>query len=178
MKDILYENKKFRLRKPKHRDTNDLFNLTQDSEVMRYYGMGAMKDIKEAEGEIKWFMDLFDDNCGRWIIADKDTDTYIGDIGFFNYSRQHKRVEIGFKLNRDYWNRGIASDCLRVLLSIGFKEFKYNRIEALVDDRNIPCKMLLEKTGFSKEGLLREYEFEFGEYVNLVMYSFLKREYK
>lgn len=34
-----------------------------------------------------------------------------------------------------------------------------------------------EKTGFKLEGLMRDYEFEYGHYVDIEIYSILKREY-
>jgi len=35
----------------------------------------------------------------------------------------------------------------------------------------------LEKLNFQQEGILREHEFEKGQYVDLVIFSKLKREY-
>ncbi len=69
------------------------------------------------------------------------------------------------------------TECIKKTLEFGFSDRNYNRIEALVDKRNIGCKKTLENNGFKLEGLLREYEFENGNYVDLEMYSILKREY-
>ncbi len=68
--------------------------------------------------------------------------------------------------------------CMKVVLDFAFYELDYNRIEALVDVRNVACIKLLEKNYFKKEGVLREYEFEHGNYVDLEIHSVLKREHK
>ena len=175
----IYENNIIRLRDATLEDAGELLELTKDIDVMRYYGMNSYKDIKEAEDEINWFKGLLEENKGvRWVIADKDSDKYVGDIGVFNLDTNHNRIEIGFKLKKDYWNRGIMSECIKKVLEFGFVEKGYNRIEALVDTRNTACGRVLKNNGFKLDGVLREYEFEHGNYVDLEMYSILKREYK
>jgi len=37
--------------------------------------------------------------------------------------------------------------------------------------------MTLKKSGFTLEGTLREYEFENGQYIDLQLYSIIKREF-
>jgi len=59
---------------------------------------------------------------------------YIGDIGLFHYQEKHLRVEIGFKLGMDYWNRGIMSECIRQTLAYGFGIRKYNRIKGIIEN--------------------------------------------
>ena len=69
------------------------------------------------------------------------------------------------------------TDCIGELLKFSFCNKNYNRVQAMVIPQNTGCKKTLEKCGFKLEGLLREYEFEHGEYVDLQVYSILKREY-
>lgn len=175
----IYENNVFRLRRAYLQDAQALFDLNQQEEVMKYYGTAPYTKFEEAENEIKWFLSLEEEGVGvRWVIAERQSDQYIGDIGLFHYQEMHNRVEIGFKLNQHHWNRGIMSECIRQTLTYGFDVRKYNRIEALADVRNTGCHQALLKNGFLLEGLLREYEFEYGHYVDLHMYSKLKREYQ
>jgi ribosomal-protein-alanine N-acetyltransferase len=175
---IIYENNIIRLREARLDDSGELLSITNDEEVMKYYGMGPYINLEEAEEEINWFLGLNAEGKGaRWIIADKSSDKYVGDIGVFNFDETHNKVEIGFKLKKECWNKGIMSDCIKKTLEFAFMELKYNRVEALVDKRNIGCKKALEKSGFKLEGLLREYEFEHGQYVDLEMYSILYREF-
>ncbi|WP_291563923.1 MULTISPECIES: GNAT family N-acetyltransferase [unclassified Clostridium] len=174
----IFENNIIRLREANLEDAKELLSVTNDEEVIKYYGMDPYKNIREAEDEINWFISLLKEGKGaRWVIADKDTNKYIGDIGVFNFDKNHNRIEIGFKLKKEYWNKGIMTECIKKTLEFGFSDRNYNRIEALVDKRNIGCKKTLENNGFKLEGLLREYEFENGNYVDLEMYSILKREY-
>ena len=145
---------------------------------MRYYGMPAFKTQESAGREIRWFNRIFLREEGiRWAITTIDNDDYIGDIGFMNYSKQHRRAEIGFKLIRKYWRRGWMSAAIHAALQYGFNEMKLNRVEALVDSRNDPCLQLLRKAGFAREGVFREYEMDENGYADLAMLSILKSEY-
>ncbi|QDS34071.1 GNAT family N-acetyltransferase [Brevibacillus brevis] len=176
--EIIIENLFIRLRSASMQDANELFAVSTDEDVMKYYGIEPYKNIKEAEDEIKWFLSLTEEGQGvRWVIADLTTNQYVGDIGLFHYHSRHNRVEIGFKLKKEYWNKGIMTACINKALDYGFLNQNYNRIEALVDTRNLGCKRTLQKCGFLFEGVLRDYEFEREGYVDLEMYSILRNDY-
>ena len=50
------------------------------------------------------------------------------------------------------------------------------RIEALIEPPNLSSQRLVEKIGFVREGLLRNYEFTRGKFDDLYMYSLLKQD--
>lgn len=174
-----FEFDKYKLRKPKVSDVQDFINITNDKEVMKYYGSRGsfIKTINEAKKEIDWGIKQFSKNAGKWIITEKNKDQYIGDIGFFDFIENHKRVELGYKLYKEYWGKGIITNFVKILVNWGFAELGYNRIQALVDSRNEGSKIVLIRNQFKLEGTLREYEFEHGLFVDLEMYSLLKKNY-
>lgn len=169
-----------KLRKANSTDVEGFIEICSEKDTMRYYGTGGadLHTKEKALEQIDWCNSLFDNNSGRWIITMDNEDKYIGDIGFHNFDKDHSRAEIGFRLKKQYWGRGIVGACIRELLRYGFTELNYNRIEALVDIRNENSKKVLLKNNFVHEGTLREFEYENGEYVSLEVYSILKSEYK
>jgi ribosomal-protein-alanine N-acetyltransferase len=171
--------KDYKLRKAIMTDAAALYEITHDKAVMEYHGeSGAwLENIEAAEAELKWGLNLFADNAGRWIIVNKVDNVYIGDIGFFGFSPKHKKVELGYKLKKEYWGQGIISAFIGLLLDYGFTELGYNRIQAYVDPRNIGSQRVLLKNHFVKEGTLREYEFEDTAFVDLEIYSILKKDH-
>ncbi|MBF9017982.1 MULTISPECIES: GNAT family N-acetyltransferase [unclassified Oceanispirochaeta] len=175
---IGFEYLNYKLRKPQNKDAAKLISISNDNETMEFYGSSGsyIKTEEEALKEISWMTESFSDNAGRWIIVEKESDEYIGDIGFFNYSKTHKRIEIGYKLEKSYWGKGIITNFIGLLLKYAFDSFDNNRIEALVDERNIGSKIVLQKNKFQYEGKLREYEFENNNFVNLEMYSLLRAD--
>lgn len=175
---MTFEYKNFTLRKALGKDAKELVEITNDKEVMEFYGeSGAyLKSIDEALGEIQWMNDLFKNGSARWVIVDKNEDSYIGDVGFNDLDHTHKRVEIGYKIKKEYWGQGIVPAFITQIVKYGFEELNFNRIEALVEIENIGSKKVLLKNNFSLEGILRDYEFQHGKFMDLEMYSLLKRE--
>ncbi|MBU4349828.1 GNAT family N-acetyltransferase [bacterium] len=174
-----FEFTEFKLRKPKNKDADGLVKITHDKEAMKYYGTSGafFKNVRKAKYEIDWFKKQFTENAGRWIIVKNNNDNYIGDIGFFNFNKSHNRAEIGYKLFKEYWGKGIITNFIKMLIDFGFTKLGYNRIEAMVDVRNEGSKIVLLRNQFKFEGTFREYEFEHGHFVDVEMYSILKKEY-
>ncbi|HJO96172.1 MAG TPA: GNAT family protein [Victivallales bacterium] len=166
------------LRKPKLEDTNGFIQICAEKETMKYYGISGafIKTKEQAKNQIDWCLRQFSNNGGRWIITENGSDDYIGDIGFHNYNKNHNKIELGYRLKYSYWGRGIITKSIKELVKYGFQHKNYNRIEALVDSRNEGSKIVLVKNNFKHEGTLREYEFERGEYINMNIFSILKRE--
>ncbi len=52
-----------------------------------------------------------------------------------------------------------------------------NQMEAFVNFGNIKSQKILEENGFKLDGLLREYDFNRGKFVDQYCYSLLKSEY-
>ncbi|UOE59264.1 GNAT family N-acetyltransferase [Priestia filamentosa] len=173
------ETNRLLLREIVKEDANDILKYLSDEEVMKYYGLAPFKTINEALNEIYWYQSILNEQTGiRWGITLKEKDEVIGSCGFLNRVPGHYRTEIGYELSRDYWGHGIASEALEAVIRYGFKYLKFQRIEALVEPPNIPSQKLIEKNGFIREGLLRNYEFTCGEFDDLYMYSLLKQDFE
>lgn len=64
---------------------------------------------------------------------------------------------LGYKLDRDYVNRGYMTAAVSMLVDYAFQELHLHRIEANVMPRNHASLRVLEKNGFVCEGLSRYY---------------------
>lgn len=172
------ETERLVLRKVTKDDADSLLTYLSDEEVTRHMGLAPFVSAEDALDEIGWYQSIFDNGTGmRWGITMEGQDRIIGSCGFLNRTQKHNRAEIGFELSREYWGKGIAAEALRAVIEYGFSELDLNRIEALIEPANSPSQKLVEKNGFVKEGLLREYEYTQGKYDDLYMYSLLKREF-
>ncbi|MEQ2528394.1 GNAT family protein [Bacillaceae bacterium CLA-AA-H227] len=173
------ETKRLILRKVTKEDAEDMLKYLSDEVVMKYYGLEPFKTIDDAMDEISWYLSLFENKTGnRWGITLKGKGAMIGSCGFHNKVSQHSRTEIGFELSREYWGEGIASEAIKAILQYGFEHMELNRIEALIEPPNLPSQKLVEKQGFVREGLLRQYEYTSGKFDDLYMYSMLKRDFE
>jgi len=174
----IIETKRLILRRPKTKDLDTVYEIQSDPEVMRYYGVLPYDSSEKAQKHLDWLLSLHNENKGlRPIITIKGEDHYIGDVGYYDYEKRHNRAEIGYILGKNYWGKGIMSEALEAMLIYGFNVMGLNRVQALIDPRNMASLRLVEKFCFQYEGTFREYECEYGEYIDLGMYSLLKRDF-
>ena len=84
--------------------------------------------------------------------------TLAGGIGFDSYGGERSGgASFGYWLGRKYWGRGIAGEAARILSDHALNEAALRRLEALVFAENTASARVLEKAGFSLEGVLRRH---------------------
>ena len=173
----IIETERLLLREITPSDSKDLFVYLSDTEVVKHMGLAPYKSPKHTLEEINWYQSILKEGTGiRWGITLKGVDTVIGSCGFLNRKPSHYKTEIGYELSKKYWGQKIAGEALEAVINYGFANLNLERIEALIEPLNIASQKLVEKKGFTKEGLLRHYEFTCGKFDDLYMYSILKGE--
>lgn len=136
-------------------------------------------NLDSARTIIAWFNELFENQEGwRWGIELKAKRQLIGTCGFHQWKPKHRCAEIGYDFRYEYWGKGFASEVVGRMLQFGFEEMNLHRIEADCHEDNIGSARVLEKAGFTLEGMWREREFEHGRFVNLKQYGILEDEYR
>ncbi|WP_246096441.1 GNAT family N-acetyltransferase [Paenibacillus sinopodophylli] len=173
------ETERFILRKSEERDITDLYELYSDQEVIKYTLLQPFLDHNEARQEMNWYHEIFEQQIGiRWLIEDKATGKMIGTCGFLHYVKEYARSEIGYDLVPAYWRRGIMSEVAAPIIAFGFDTLQLHCIEAKVDVVNAASIGLLSKLGFKQDRELIEYEFEAGQFIELLHFAMLRRDYR
>jgi RimJ/RimL family protein N-acetyltransferase len=148
--------RRVRLRGPTLDDSDALFALFSDPEVMRYWSRAPMRERGEAEGLIGEILGSFERReLLNWVIAGHD-DGVIGTCTLFRFDPRHRRAEVGYALRSDHWGRGLASEAVSLAIDWALHALDLHRIEADIDPRNDASRKLLERLGFRSEGVLRE----------------------
>jgi len=178
----ILETKRLILRKLTINDTSDVFNYFSKEEVAKYTDLEKFTTIKQAEKLINSFNKQFRNGI-RWGILLKKNNKIIGSCGFHHCNLQrldvwNYKVEIGYELTPEYWKKGIMTEALTEIIKYGFNKLSINRIEALIIPENIGSIKLIEKIGFKKEGLLKEYRYEKNNFIDCYIYSILKNKSK
>lgn len=82
----------------------------------------------------------------------------IGSIGLNNVVwGAFRSAHLGYKLDRDYINRGCMTAAVAMVTEYAFQELRLHRIEANVMPRNRASLRVLEKNGFENEGMSKYY---------------------
>jgi RimJ/RimL family protein N-acetyltransferase len=101
----------------------------------------------------------------------------IGAIGLRRPAEMNTNCLIlGYWLGEAYWGLGITSDAVRTLLPYAFKTFPFPRIEARTFHWNKGSQRVLERCGFTREGILRQRMVKNGESVDQYVYALLRSD--
>lgn len=105
-------------------------------------------------------------------------DKLIGSMGFISIKKKSRRAEIGYWLAEDYEGKGIMTDCVRALVSYGFKKLQLHRIEIHCSTNNQKSFAIPERLGFKLDGILRDGAFLYDHFENSRVYSVLESEWR
>lgn len=173
------ESTRLRLRKMEQRDAAQMFRYWSDPDVVRYMNVPAFQSAEETWEMIDLLNALSEtEDTMRWGIEHKASGRLIGSCGFNTWQLSGAyRAEIGYELGKTFWGQGFMREALLLLFKFGFGTMGLNRIEALLFPQNTASIKLLTGLGFSREGLLREYQQDGEQFVDLLIYSLLKKEF-
>ena len=101
-----------------------------------------------------------------------------GVIGYHSVNWPGRNVEIGYWLGAEFEGRGLMTRACCVLLAFAFEKLLLNRVTILCASGNTRSRAIPERLGFTQEGVLREGEWLYDHFVDLVVYSMLAREWK
>lgn len=165
----------FCLRQILPQDQEFIFHGLSHPEVIRYYGV-RYETLEATKGQMDWYESLWRDKTGVWWIITNEQEVSMGACGFNYYNPTHEKIELGFWLLSEFQGKGVMREVLPVIIAYIFTNWKVHRIEALVEVGNDASCGLLERSGFIKEGTMRECEMKDGRRISLLVYSVLRTD--
>lgn len=125
---------------------------------------------------IAQFTNPMDDTLHRWIIIEKQSMQAIGTCGFHFLDKLHYSSDIGYDLSQSYWGKGYINEALSCLIEYGFSQLHLHRLIAKIYVDNPRSYHALERLGFKREGLLRDFYYFDGKFYDHYLYSLLQGE--
>ena len=99
-----------------------------------------------------------------------------GVSGFRSLDSNNRSGELGYWLREDFGGRGIMTSCCRALVRHGFESLGLNRISLGAAVENTRSRRVAERLGFSLEGVQRDGEWLYDHFVDVAIYSILRRD--
>lgn len=165
------------LRKMTMEDQHDLFEYASDPELTKYTLWDYHRTLENSIYYLQLILEQYEnEQVSNWAIVLKSNKKMIGTCGFVYWAPEHHRAEVGYALSRKYWNRGIMSEAIQELISFGFDNMDLNRIEARCNTGNIGSERIMQKSGMTFEGIIREQLLIKGQFEDIKLYAILKRE--
>lgn len=163
----IIESDRLVLRELRLSDAENIFAYFSKDEVTLFYDLATFTSVDQATELIHIWKSRVEEGQGlRWAITLKGSDELIGTCGFHSMSIDNNRAEIGYEITPAYWGKGIASEAVQLMLDYGFNQLELHRIEAFIHPDHHVSRRVLLKNGMKTEGVLRDYFFEKGRYVD------------
>lgn len=126
--------------------------MNADPEVMRYFPAPLAREQSDALADaLEEGIDR--DGFGLWA-AELDDMGFIGFVGLRPIPAEippAPGVEIGWRLAREHWGKGLAPEAARAALAHGFGELGLNGIVSFTAEINGPSRRVMEKIGMHRD---------------------------
>ena len=101
----------------------------------------------------------------------------VGSIGIFPKEDVHEQsAELGYWLGEPFWNQGIITKAIGEICAQAFARYDIVRIYAEPFAENAGSRRVLEKAGFSLEGVMKKSVLKNGKLQDSCLYAFIKEE--
>jgi len=134
--------------------------LNSDPEVMRYIsGRPETRDETSAiiERVKQRWIEL---GYSWWSFIERESGLIVGAGALQNLRREATTspdtacpLEIGWRLRRDYWNKGLATEAARVIAGFAFNTVQADEIYAVCHPENIASAKVMERLGMQNVGV-------------------------
>lgn len=132
------------LRDLEERDAENILLLNSDPEVLKYVHDVPFKDIDAARVWIANIGVQLPHGIGRWAIETKDG-TWTGRCSLRRYA--DGEVLMGYRLLREHWGKGYASEAVRAMLDHAFSKHGLSYVASKVAKDNMASQRVMEKNG-------------------------------
>lgn len=159
---IFLETERFYLREMMAEDARGLYLMDSDPEVHKYLGNNPVKDLETCVAVVR--KQYEENGIGRWSVVSKDSHEFVGWCGM-KLNKEPRNgydiyYDIGYRLQRRHWGKGIGKECAMACLEYALKEMKLKEIHAAAHSENLASNKILRGIGlvfqnqFTDEGEL------------------------
>jgi RimJ/RimL family protein N-acetyltransferase len=156
-------------------DRSDFIDLERDPEVMHFLNGGAVDHENTDPDKVTFLMPRGTEPY-VWTARRRETGDFVG--WFCLYPETKKLAEIGYRLRRNAWGQGLASEGAATLVDWGFNHAGYESVMACTMTANYGSRRVMEKIGMrhTKTVSLDAGELQGGEHGE-VWYEVTRREW-
>ena len=148
------ETERIVLRPWREEDAEVLFKWAKDPEVGPRAGWAPHQNVEESLDVIRKFFS----GEGMWAVVLKETDEPIGCVGYLRAGAAHLDIdpdagEVGYWIARPYWNQGICTEALQLVIDHCFGEKGFQQLWGTFFSSNPASGRVMEKCGFIDTGV-------------------------
>lgn len=145
---------RLRLRQWQERDKPHFARLNADPEVMRFFPGTQTREQSDRSIAV-WAAELDQRGWSNWAVEQVSDGAFIGFVGLTVPKRAlpfMPCVEIGYRLARPYWGRGLATEAGRAVLRFGFEQLALPEVVSFTARLNLPSQAVMRRLGMLDAG--------------------------
>jgi ribosomal-protein-alanine N-acetyltransferase len=158
-------------------DAAAMFELARDPEVTRFFAWGydrieqaeewiAALPAKRAAGKLLDFLVVHPEHGP------------IGVTGLSELSRRDRRATVGTWFGREHWGTGANAESKALIAALAFRRLGLERLTAYTSVDNPRSQAALERSGFSREGVLRAFHRHPSGVHDVVVFGLLRGDWE
>ncbi|MDH0867132.1 GNAT family N-acetyltransferase [Mitsuaria sp. GD03876] len=138
-----------------------LFEMNKDPEVMRYI-TGKPDTLEDTQSMIDRVKARWAEwGYSWWTFVERNGGLIVGAGCVQHIGRDRANPhELGWRLRRDRWDRGYASEAARRMAAFAFDELRAPQLVAFCDQDNTGSAHVMQKLGMSFRGIEHWYDFD------------------
>ena len=144
--------------------TYNLLSDTQSEDEAASWVSRARKSVNEKQ-------------CYPMAVTLKEDGRLMGMCGLFRVSWEHLNAELIYWLGKDFWGNGYMTEAARRMIQFGFEELGLERISVGCFARNKASARIIEKLGFTPEGVARHAYCKDGEFLDELRFGMIRSDY-
>ena len=180
---VRLETERLRLRPFTEADLEQIYNnCWSDYDIWKWTNYKPMKNIEEVVtvAEMfteKWLGAYESPKRYSWAIALKSSGEVIGRIGGMNLYEPLCQIELAYEIGQKWWNQGLMTEAVKKVIDFFICEVGFNRVYAQHAHKNPASGRVMQKSGMTYEGTLRQGVRNNQGVFDGVYYSMLAEEY-
>lgn len=119
----ILKTERLQLRRITESDLENIYNGLSNPDVIKHYGI-SFNSLEATKEQMTWFADS---KQFWWAICSIDNETFYGAGGLNDFSKEHKKAEIGLWLLPDFWGKGIMTEVMPLICNYGFEKLGIHR---------------------------------------------------
>ncbi|MEM8523013.1 MAG: GNAT family N-acetyltransferase [Bacteroidota bacterium] len=129
-------------------DFDELFKMNSDPEIMKYVGDGSTRTRDQMTKELEMLILHYTrkPGLGIWATELKINNCFVGASGLVYYDNTPE-IEVGYRMQKEFWNNGYATEASMGLLRYGFKQLNLHKIVSSAHVGNKASRRVMEKIG-------------------------------
>lgn len=136
----------------------------------------AMKTVEDFQPVIHAWLQQYADGRG-FQAGIKKNGVLVGIIGLHDIDWMNRKTSLGYWLSEEYTRQGIMTKAIQAVLAIIFNDYQLNRVQIQCGVANYDSQAIPKRLGFRFEGVVRDGEWLYDHYHDLVQYSLLREEW-